>query len=94
LTLGVAVADNHIYVADDAKCLLVLCTLPNVQYMLRVDDAAPGVTCVIEASPVLGLTAQWTPLYTNAAPSGPFEFTDFDVRISMYPQKFYRVRQP
>ncbi|MEK7677696.1 MAG: hypothetical protein AAB676_17850 [Verrucomicrobiota bacterium] len=91
---GVAVADNRIYVADAEKGLVVLCSLPNVQYMMRVVEAAPGTPCVIEASPVLGPAAQWTPLYTNPSPSGPFEFTDFDVRISEHPRKFYRVRQP
>ena len=71
-----------------------MCSLPNVQCMMRVDDATPGTPCVIEATPVLGPAAQWSPLFTNASPSGPFEFTDFDVRISKYPQKFYRARQP
>jgi len=91
---GVAVVDNHIYVADDQKGLLVLCSLPNMQSMIRVEDATLGTPCVIEASPVLGSAAQWTPLYTNASPSGPFEFTDFDVPLSQYPQKYYRARQP
>lgn len=91
---GVALADNRIYVADYERGLLVLCSLPNVQSMLRVEDTTPGVPCVIEASPVLGPAAQWTPLYTNASPSDPFEFTDFDVQPTQYRQKFYRARQP
>jgi hypothetical protein len=91
---GVAVPGGRIYVANGYGGLEVLCTLPDVQFMLRVDDAALAVPCVIEASPVLGPAAQWTPIYTNASPSGPFEFRDFDVRIAAYPQKFYRARQP
>jgi len=59
-----------------------------------VEDAAPGVPCVIEASPVLGPAAQGTPLCTNASPGGPFDFTDFDVRISQHPQESDRARQP
>ena len=91
---GAAVDDNRIYVAAGDKGLLVLCSVPNVQYMMRVDAAAPGTPCVIEATPTVFPAPQWSPIFTNAAPSGPFEFTDFDVRISKYPQKFYRARQP
>lgn len=56
--------------------------------MMRLDDAALGVARVIEASPVLGPEAHWTPIFTNPAPTGPFEVTDFDVRLATYPQKF------
>jgi hypothetical protein len=86
--LAVAVSGNRIYVADGEK------GLPNVQYAMRVDGAAPGTPCVIEATPALGPAAQWNALFTNASPTGPFDFTDFDVRITEQPQKFYRARQP
>jgi len=92
--LGVAVAGNRVCVADYESGLAVICSVPNVQSMMQVDDVAPGVPCVIEASPILGPAAQWTPLYTNAFPTGRFRFTDIDVRITDHPQKFYRARQP
>jgi hypothetical protein len=91
---GAAVVGNYAYVADGPKGLVVLCSLPNVQYLIRVHNATAGLPCVIEASPVLGPAAQWTPVHTNIQPSGPFEFTDFDVWIADHPQKFYRARQP
>ncbi len=90
---GVAVADNRIYVADYDRGLIVLCSLPNVQYMMRVDDGTPGLPFTIEAASTLSESAPWTLLCTTNPPSLPFEFTDFDVRISEHPQKFYRVRQ-
>jgi hypothetical protein len=91
---GIAVANTRIYVANYEKGLVVRCSLPSVQAMLRVIDATTGVPCVIESCPALGPGALWTPLYTNASPSGPFEFTDFDVNLSQRPRKFYRARQP
>lgn len=85
---------NRIYVTDGAYGLHVICTLPGLQQMLRVDNVAPGFPCLIQSSPVLGPGAVWTSVYGNPAPTGPFEFTDFDVNTTQKPQKFYRARQP
>ena len=36
----------------------------------------------------------WTPLVTTNVPVMPFDYVDFDVKLTNQPQKFYRVRQP
>jgi hypothetical protein len=91
--LGVAVAANRIYVADYASGLLVLPTLRDVQFTVRV-DAAPGVPFTLEASTDLSAPNPWTPLVTTNVATMPFDFVDFDVKLTDKPQKFYRVRQP
>jgi hypothetical protein len=91
---GVAVAGNRIYVADADKGLRVFCTLPNVQYMMRVEGGSLGTPFTIEAATNVTEPVAWTPICTTNPMALPFEFTDFDVRIAAYPQKFYRVRQP
>ncbi len=35
-----------------------------------------------------------TPLLTTNVPVLPFDYVDFDVKLSEKPQKLYRVRQP
>ena len=94
LAFGVAVAGNRIYVADAEKGLRAFCTLPNVQYMMRVDGGTLGTPYTIEAATDLSSPIQWMPIFTTNPAALPFEFTDFDVRIATYPQKFYRVHQP
>jgi hypothetical protein len=91
---GVAVSGNRIYVADYEKGLKVLCTVPNVQYMVRVDNGTLGTPYTIEAATNVTDPAGWLPIFTTNPTTLPFEFTDFDVRTAAYPQKFYRVRQP
>jgi hypothetical protein len=91
---GVAVAGNRIFVADYEKGLKVFCTVPNVQNMMRVDGGTVGTPFTIEAATNVNGPVQWTPIFTTNPAALPFEFTDFDVRIAAYPQKFYRVRQP
>ena len=90
---GVAMVADRFYVADGAAGLVVLPTLPNVQFTVRV-DATPGVPFTLEAATNLSLTNAWTPLVTTNVPAMPFDFVDFDVKRSEKPQKFYRVRQP
>ena len=36
----------------------------------------------------------WTPLLTTNVPAMPFDYVDFDVKLSDKPRKYYRVRQP
>ena len=91
---GVAVAGNRVYVADAEKGLKVFGTVPNVQCMMRVEDGTLGTPYTIEAATNLDGTVEWTPIFTTNPAVLSFEFTDFDVRIAAYPQKFYRVRQP
>ena len=90
---GVTVVAGRIYVADGAAGVLVLPTLPNVQFTVRV-DATPGVPFTLEAATNLNTPISWTPLVTTNVPAMPFDFVDFDVKLSEKPQKFYRVRQP
>jgi hypothetical protein len=92
--MGVAVAGNRIHVADGGAGLKVFCTLPNVQSMIRVEDGTLGTPYTIEAATNVNGPIQWLPISTTNPAALPFEFTDFDVRLARYPQKFYRVRQP
>ena len=89
---GVAVP-GRIYVADGYAGLLVLPTLLNVQLTVRV-DATPGVPFTLEAATNLNAPIPWTPLLTTNVPAMPFDYVDFDVKLSDKPHKFYRVRQP
>jgi hypothetical protein len=90
---GVAVAAGRIYVADGEAGLLVLLTLPNVQFTVRV-EVAPGVPFTLESATDLSVPLPWTPLLITNVPAMPFDYVDFDVKLSDKPQKFYRVRQP
>ena len=90
---GVAVASGRICVTDIAEGLLVLPTLPNVQFTVRV-DAATNLPFTLEAATDLSAPMPWSPLVTTNVPVMPFDFVDFDVKLKNKPQKFYRVRQP
>jgi hypothetical protein len=90
---AVTVNNNRIYVADLWKGLVVLASLPNVQFTLRV-DASPNVPFTIEGKTNVVGADQWTPLLTTNVATMPFDFVDFDVRGANYPQKFYRAHQP
>jgi len=79
-------------VADVYAGLVVLPTLPNVQFTVRV-DATPGTPFTLEAATNLNAAIPWTPLLTTNVPAMPFDYVDFDVKLSDKPQKYYRVRQ-
>jgi len=64
-----------------------------VQFTVRV-DATPGAPFTLEAATDLAAPIPWTPLLTTNVPAMPFDYVDFDVKLSEKPQKFYRVRQP
>jgi len=67
--------------------------LRNLQFTVRV-DATPGTPFTIEAATNLNLPIFWTPLLTTNVPVMPFDYVDFDVKLSEKPQKFYRIREP
>jgi hypothetical protein len=90
----VKVIAGRIYVADGAAGLLVLPTLPNVQFTVRVDGGTQGTPYTIEAATDLTGPNPWTPLWTTNPPTLPFDFVDYDVKTSDKPHKCYRVRQP
>jgi hypothetical protein len=90
---GVALSGNRIYVADREEGLLVLPSVANVQFTVRV-EATPGVLFTVEAASSLSLPIQWTALLTTNVATMPFDFVDFDVKLSDKPHKFYRARQP
>ena len=71
----------------------MLPSLPNVQFTVRV-DATPGAPFTLEAATDLAAPIPWTPLLITNVPNMPFDYVDFDVKLSEKPQKFYRVRQP
>jgi hypothetical protein len=81
---------DRVYVAASEEGLLILPTLRNVQFGVRV-TAEPGVPFTIEGS--TDLFAPWEPLLTTNVLRMPFEFVDYDVKVVEKPQKFYRVRQ-
>lgn len=89
----VAVVDDRIYVADGQAGLLVLSTLPNVQSTVRV-YSTPSIPFTLEVATNLTGSNSWTPLITTNVSSVPFDYVDFDVRLSEKPQRFYRARQP
>jgi hypothetical protein len=64
-----------------------------VQFTVRV-DATPGGPFTLEAATNLAAPSPWTPLITTSVPAMPFDYVDFDVKLSEKPQKYYRVRQP
>jgi hypothetical protein len=90
---GVIVVGGRIYMTAGAPGLLVIPTLRDVQFSVRV-QATAGETFTLEAAIDLSALNPWTPLVTTNVATMPFDFVDFDVRVSEKPQKFYRVRQP
>ena len=52
-----------------------------MQFTVRV-DATPGVPFTLEAATNLSLTNAWTPLLTTNVPAMPFDYVDFDVKLS------------
>ena len=74
--------------------LKVFCSLPNVQYMMRVEGGTLGTPYTIEAATNLTEPVGWTALWTTNPGAVSFEFADCEVRCATHPQKFYRVRQP
>jgi len=90
---GVAVLADWIYMADGSAGLLVLPSLANVQFTVRV-DATTNEPFTLEATTNLNALISWTPIFSTNVPAMPFDYVDFDVKISEKPQKYYRVRQP
>jgi hypothetical protein len=90
---GVAPTATRVCIAAWGKGLLVLPSLSNILFTLRL-NAAPGVSFTLEAATNLLDPNSWQPLLTTNVATMPFDFVDFDVKLSEKPQKFYRVRQP
>ena len=90
---GTLVVAGRIYVTEEQSGLLVLPTLRNVQFTVRV-DATPGVPFTLQAATNLTAPIAWSSLLTTNVPAMPFDYVDFDVKLSEKPRKFYRVRQP
>ena len=57
-------------------------------------DATPGVAFTLQATTNLAPPISWTNLLTTNVPAMPFDYVDFDVKLSDKPQKYYRIRQP
>jgi hypothetical protein len=83
------VSNNRIYVAAGEYGLLVVYSVPNVQFAVQV-DATPAMPFTVEAASSLNQPTQWIPILTTNSSTMPFRFTDFDV---LGPQKFCRVRE-
>jgi hypothetical protein len=89
----VALANGRIYVAAGPAGLIVLPTIANVQFTVRV-EATPGTPFTVEAATDLSAPNPWSPLVTTNISVMPFDCVDYDVKVSDKPRKFYRVRQP
>ncbi len=46
----------------------------------------------LETATSLSVPIPWSPLLTTNVSTMPFDYVDFDVKLSGKPQKFYRVR--
>ena len=90
---GIAATDERTYFADSARGLIALHALPNIRFSVRV-DATPDLPFTLEAATNLSDATPWQPLLTTNVATMPFDFVDFDVKLTNKPQKFYRVRQP
>ena len=83
---------NYDNVADDTNGMQVI-DVNNPTNCVRV-DATPGESFTLEAATNLLAPITWTPLLTTNVSAMPFDYVDFDVKLSEKPQKFYRLRQP
>lgn len=81
-----------IYVADGLADLLVLSTLPNVQFTVGV-DATSNEAFTLEAATNLNAPIPWTPLVTTNVPVMPFDFVDFDMKLTNKP-RLLLIRPP
>jgi hypothetical protein len=90
--VGVTVVGNKVYTVNWGDGLAVIASLPNVQFMVRV-NATPGVEFSIETATNLVAPVVWKELLTTNLATMPFDFADLDVNLVGQPQKFYRVRQ-
>ena len=90
---AVVVVSGKIYVADGFSGLVVLPTLDNVQFTVRI-EATPGVAFTLEAAASLAPPGIWTALLTTNTPNSIIDYVDLDVKVSKFPEKYYRVRQP
>jgi hypothetical protein len=91
--VDVTVAGGRIYVAAGESGVVVIPTLPDFQLGLRINGIS-GTPFTLEATTNLSTLNPWTPLLTTNVTTMPFDFVDYDVKLSEKPQKFYRVRQP
>lgn len=87
----VAVVDGRIYVAAKDAGLLVLPTLKDLQFTVRV-NAHTNETFTLESATDLSAPMLWTKILTTNVPVMPFDYVDFDVKLSEKPTKFYRLR--
>jgi len=90
---GITLVADRIYLAASEQGLLIVPSLPSVQFTVRV-NATPGAPFTLEAATNLNAFLPWTPFLTTNVSVMPFDYVDFDVKVSEKPQKYYRVRQP
>jgi len=90
---GVTISNGRIYVAAGPAGLMVIPTISDVQFTVRV-EADPGTPFTLEAATNLSVPNPWSPLLTTNVSVMPFDYVDYDVKLSEKPNKFYRVRQP
>jgi hypothetical protein len=86
----VAFAEHAIYVADGARGLVEVSSIPGLRFTLS-SLGTPGSALTIEASRDLSDPAAWAAIFSTNSTTGAVKFTDFDVAV---PAKFYRARQP
>jgi len=92
-TRDINVINGEVFLANGVEGLVVIPSVLDVHNTLRV-DATPNVPFTVEAATSLSDPSSWQPLLTTNVTTTPFDFVDFDVKITDKPRKFYRVRQP
>jgi hypothetical protein len=62
---------------------------------LMTHGGSPSLQPLVEpAATSLLAPVTWKPLISSNILTTPFDYVDFDVKLSEKPQKYYRVRQP
>jgi hypothetical protein len=92
-TRNISVMNGEVFLANGLEGLVVIPSILDIHNTIRI-DATPNIPFTLEAATNLSDPNPWTPLLTTNAATMPFDFVDFDVKLTNKPQKFYRVRQP
>jgi hypothetical protein len=83
------VFDNYVVTAEPLPVpRLAGEALPNLGFFLQLTQGAPGLSYIIEASSDL---RQWSPIKTNVAGDGTFDWLDRSARDAN--RRFYRARE-
>jgi len=80
-TSSVSIVDGRIYLPAGKDGLIIVPTLGNLQFSVRL-DATPGIPFALEAATKAHGPISWTPLLITNVPAMPFDYVDLDVKLS------------